>query len=611
MRTVWRIAKEPAVTSGDDRAARRTRRLGRPPVADTVTEQLRTWLTAEPDLPPGEVHRRLEEAGHALGLSTVYRLLGATRPTLPASVQVRFEGVAGEFAQFDFGHVEVRLVDGARRRIHFAAYRLKWSRWMFVTVVANERAEALIRSLLAAFAASGGVPLRVVFDNPKTVVLRREAGRPVWHPTLAQAVLDYGTSIELCTPHQPQQKGSVENLVGFVKRAFFRARRFQDLDTDLPQQLTQWLTEVNTVRPSRATGVPPAVRLAEEQARLSALAIAPADYGLHVPVTVGPTAMVTYQGVRYAMPAKACGLPATLHLYPDGAARRAARVGLRQSQAAVLHARAAGGARPRRRGLRHGAGASAPAYVAGVHRAGLRRARAARGGRVSAAPSAGAHAAPLRRGVPRAPRRRARARHAAGGRVMSRAPRVSATTPPVVPPTDLDAMLKRLHLPTVRRLYPELARRAEADGMTYQTFLELLIAEEIAHRAETRMRRAVRAARFPFVRTIDDFSFTFQASLRRQMLGTYLGLELVPEGRNAIFSGPSGTGKTHLAIAIAYRALQHGDEARFVAADLLIGELSHAVQLGTLDAAIAPYLHPHVLVLDEIGDLSHAADAAN
>jgi hypothetical protein len=73
---------------------------------------------------------------------------------------------------------------------------------------------------------------------------------------------------------------------------------------------------------------------------------------------------------------------------------------------------------------------------------------------------------------------------------------------PVVPPTDLDAMLKRPHLPTVRRLYGELARRAEGESMTYQTFLELLIAEEIAHRAETRLRRAVRKAQFPFLRTI-------------------------------------------------------------------------------------------------------------
>jgi len=231
---------------------------------------------------------------------------------------VRFEG---EFAQSDFGAADVRLVGDpstaeVRRRVHFAAYRLKWSRFVHVVMVPNERLEALLRALLASFAASGGVPLRVVFDNPKTVVLRRDGGRPVWNATLAQAMLDYGWSIELCTPHAPERKRSVENLVGFVKRAFFAARRFQDLDTDLPQQPTEWLAYANTKRPSRATGVPPAARLATEQARLRALAIAPEDYGLRVPVTVGPTAMVTYQGVRHAMPAKACGLPATLHPYP-------------------------------------------------------------------------------------------------------------------------------------------------------------------------------------------------------------------------------------------------------------------------------------------------------
>ena len=182
---------------------------------------------------------------------------------------------------------------------------------------------------------------------------------------------------------------------------------------------------------------------------------------------------------------------------------------------------------------------------------------------------------------------------------------------PPEPPRDLDAMLKRLHLPTIRRLHAELAVRAEAEGMSYRTYLELLVAEEIAHRAETRLRRAVRSARFPTLRTIDDFNFTFQSALRRQMLGSYLGVELVTEGRNAIFSGPSGTGKTHLVIAIAYRALQHGYEARFVPADVLIGELSHAAALGALEEALAPYIHPHVLVLDEVGYLAHAADAAN
>lgn len=175
---------------------------------------------------------------------------------------VRFEGLAGEFAQFDFGHVEVKLTTAARRRIHFAAYRLKYSRWIHVVLVPNERVEPLVRSLLASCEASHGVPLRVVVDNPRTVVTGRHEGRPVWHPTLAAVAIDYGFTIELCTPHQPQQKGSVENLVGFVKRAFFRARRFADLDADLPHQLAEWLTDVNETRPCRATGEIPLARLA-------------------------------------------------------------------------------------------------------------------------------------------------------------------------------------------------------------------------------------------------------------------------------------------------------------------------------------------------------------
>src|SRR3970040_422779 len=141
--------------------------------------------------------------GMRLGLSTVYRVLGGVRATLPAELLVRFEGLAGEFAQFDFGEVSVAGVEGPRRVVHFAAYRLKYSRWIHVVLVPNERVEALIRSLLAGFAASSGVPLRVVFDRPKTVVLRYEDGRPVWNATLAQVAIDYGFPLELCTTTPP------------------------------------------------------------------------------------------------------------------------------------------------------------------------------------------------------------------------------------------------------------------------------------------------------------------------------------------------------------------------------------------------------------------------
>lgn len=176
---------------------------------------------------------------------------------------------------------------------------------------------------------------------------------------------------------------------------------------------------------------------------------------------------------------------------------------------------------------------------------------------------------------------------------------------------DLDGMLRKLALPAIRRLYAELALRAEAEGMSYRTYLEVLIAEELASRAQGRLQRAVRKARFPFVRTVEEFDFTFQTSLRLKMLGSYLGPELISEGRSAIFSGPTGTGKTHLAVAISYRAIQNGFEARFTTADALIGELSHAARLGRLDEAVGPYLKPHVLAIDELGYLTHADDAAN
>ena len=315
VRTIRRIVRE--VVDGDATEDASTRTVGRPRVTDAIRDRVQALVLEDPERPAGEIARLLKEEGSSLGLSTVYRVLASVHETIPAVLQVRFEGVAGEFAQFDFGQVSVRLTDGSRESVHFAAYRLKYSRWMHVVIVPNERAEALIRSVLASFEASGGVPLRVVFDNPRTVVLRHENGRPVWNPMLEAVAIEYGFTIELCTPRQPQQKGSVENLVGFVKRAFFRARRFTDLATDLPQQLSAWLIEVNTTRPNRATKEVPAVRLVAEQARMKPLAVAPSAYGVRVAVTVGPTAMVTHQHLRYAMPAAACGLPATLWLYPD------------------------------------------------------------------------------------------------------------------------------------------------------------------------------------------------------------------------------------------------------------------------------------------------------
>ena len=181
----------------------------------------------------------------------------------------------------------------------------------------------------------------------------------------------------------------------------------------------------------------------------------------------------------------------------------------------------------------------------------------------------------------------------------------------MTPPIDLDGLLRRLHLPTVRRLYAELCVRAESEEMSHRDFLASLIAEEVAHRAQTRVERCVRRAHFPFLATIEDFSFTFQTSIRLSMLGSYLGTEFVSEGRSAIFSGHTGLGKTHLCIAIAYRAIQNGFEALFTGANEMMDALALAGAEGRFREALSHYVAPDVLVIDEVGYLTHRPEAAN
>ena len=177
--------------------------------------------------------------------------------------------------------------------------------------------------------------------------------------------------------------------------------------------------------------------------------------------------------------------------------------------------------------------------------------------------------------------------------------------------TDLDALFKRLHLANARRVWRGLVDRAEREHWSYRDFLTLLATEEIAHRQETRLARLTRRAHFPFLKTIDDFNFTYQSSLRLQMLGSALSPDFVTEGRSLILAGKPGRGKTHLAIAIAYRAIQNGFDAVFTTAAALIDDLSAAFRVGELAQALPAYTHPAVLIVDEVGYLTYGTDAAN
>lgn len=315
--SVERVVKEPAVEHVDDAAEIRQRGVGRPSKVEGFRKPVQKWLKEDPRLPSVELLRRAQGAGYAGGKSALYGLVKELRPA-KQNLIVPFDAVPGEFSQHDFGVVRVRYLDGQTEQLTFFATRLKFSRWAQVSLVPDQRAETLVRAVCDHFAAIGGVPLMAVFDRPKTVALKWKKDGTITHynPIFAQAMFDMGVGAEVCWPYSPQQKGAVENLVGWVKGSFFKVRRFQDR-ADLEAQLEAWHHEANHERPSRATGVPPAARMATERARLRPIKVPPAELAVRIPFRVGPTARVELDGRQYSMTPESAGMTGTAWLYPD------------------------------------------------------------------------------------------------------------------------------------------------------------------------------------------------------------------------------------------------------------------------------------------------------
>jgi len=208
VRSVRRVEAEVTVTSTDLPAERERRGIGRPSKAEPFRPVVAELLATEPDLLSVEILRRAKLKGYLGGKSALYDLIQEVRPTTVRPM-VRFDGLPGEFTQHDFGEVDVRFLDGTRKRIHFFASRLKYSRWAEVSIVPDQRAETLVRAWVDHFAAMEGVPLLAVFDRPKTVALAwgKDGQVTEWNPIFAGVALDLRVGIEVCWPASPRQKG--------------------------------------------------------------------------------------------------------------------------------------------------------------------------------------------------------------------------------------------------------------------------------------------------------------------------------------------------------------------------------------------------------------------
>ena len=173
----------------------------------------------------------------------------------------------------------------------------------------------------------------------------------------------------------------------------------------------------------------------------------------------------------------------------------------------------------------------------------------------------------------------------------------------------VEAHTSELHLPTVRRRFRALAAEAAREQQTPLAYLAALLEAEVQERAERRERRRLLDARFPLLKRLEDFRFADNPSVSQATIAALAGGSWIADRDSIILSGESGTGKTHLAIALAICACQQGRRVRFTTLAGLANELQEAESRRELARVVGRYARIELLVLD-LGRHRDYADTA-
>ena len=175
---------------------------------------------------------------------------------------------------------------------------------------------------------------------------------------------------------------------------------------------------------------------------------------------------------------------------------------------------------------------------------------------------------------------------------------------------ELQANLKALNLAHMARNMEGTLRQARESGIGYDEFLIGLTAAELQARADSRLVRRTREAKFPLVKTLETFDPAAAPELDIRLLRELAGGGYIQERRNVIFLGRSGTGKTHMATALGIEACKNNFRSRFVTCYGLVNELIEARQERTLQRLIQKYVRYELLILDELGYIPFTKEGA-
>lgn len=210
-----------------------------------VTPLIEARLATYPALSAVRLFAECRAAGYTGGYSQLTAVVRRLRPTTPPAAVVRFETAPGEQAQFDFA--TVKLPWGVRYALVMV---LGFSRLLHVEFVLRQTAVTVMLGMERAFAAFGGVPQHVLFDQLKSVIVddqRPDGGRLLANPEFLRFAAHWGFQVRACRPYRAQTKGKVERPIHYLRHNFLYGRTFLG-DGDLEDQCTRWLRDVANVR---------------------------------------------------------------------------------------------------------------------------------------------------------------------------------------------------------------------------------------------------------------------------------------------------------------------------------------------------------------------------
>jgi len=163
------------------------------------------------------------------------------------------------------------------------------------------------------------------------------------------------------------------------------------------------------------------------------------------------------------------------------------------------------------------------------------------------------------------------------------------------------ASLRKLRLSGLASSLEIRIQEAVGNQLSYDQFLELLLQDELLIREERLVQRRIKQAGFRELKTLEDFNWQFNNTIKRKQIYDFAAGQFVRQGHDILFLGPPGTGKSHLAQALGYQAIKNGHTVRYRSIFDLVRDFMQDDALGQTDKVLAKYLKPDLLIIDDMG----------